>query len=148
MRRLIQAVCWILFLCAQGFAQEFTRVSSATVPPQQVMPDQFTVVRLPVTLTDDPKSNRFDNGNPYTYLEFIQDRRGRTHQLLYQTGFTGNMLFLAYSNSLSPVFGRKDKPMFMFQSCIRGIRDVFSSSGVIEKLIQCVVDRLNYCAET
>lgn len=138
----------LLFLASNHIlGQEFQRGESLLVQPLHIMPDQFTMIRLPETVISGPDANRYDNGNPYTYMELLFDSRQKTYQVIYQTDFLGKMLFLAISNNLSSLFMRKDKPMFLFQSCIRDMNRMMSPVQVAEKAMQCLIDRLNYCKE-
>ena len=138
----------LLFLAVDHvFGQEFQRGESLLVQPLHIMPDQFTMIRLPETVISGPDANRYDNGNPYTYMELLFDSRQKTYQVIYQTDFFGKMLFLGISNNLSSLFMRKDKPMFLFQSCIRDMNRMMSPVQVAEKAMQCLIDRLNYCKE-
>ena len=66
----------LLFLAVDHvFGQEFQRGESMLVQPLHIMPDQFTMIRLPETVISGPGANRYDNGNPYTYMELLFDSR-------------------------------------------------------------------------
>ena len=147
MRKMIFLKMMLFFFVGNLFGQEFQRGESMVVQPLQIIPEQFTMIRLPEEVVTGNGANRYDNGNLYTYMELLFDGRQKTYQVIYQTDFMGKILFLAISNNLTSVFMRKDKPMFLFQSCIKELNRLLSPVQITEKAMQCVIERLNYCKE-
>lgn len=127
--------------------QAFTKSRQSVILPSQILPENYSMIQLPEEKGGDPSLNRYDNGNPYTYLQLITDRSGKIFHILFQTDFLGKITLLAYSNSLYGVFNNREKPIFRFHSCIKNInRYVFSVQNA-EAAINCILERLNYCSE-
>lgn len=149
MKKSIQIVLYlaVLLMVSDLHAQEFHRGQHMLIPTVQVLPGQYVAIQLPESDTNLPFLNVFDPSNPYTYLQIIYDSRQTPYHIVYQTSFLGKMLFLAYSNNLSPVFNKREKPMYFFQKCIRAMQQYMSPFQVTDAAIKCIIDRLNYCSE-
>lgn len=128
-------------------AQQFTIRELSTIKPSQVIIENYTIVNLSKEIIDNNMANRFDINNPYTYLQIVSDEKGNSYHILIQTSFEGKVLFLSYSNNLSALFNKTDKPMFLFTRCLKEINSQLSSPRIMDAAIKCIVTRLNYCYE-
>ncbi len=128
-------------------AQEFTKGRNMVIHPLQVLVEQFTPVAFPIEYQNSVASNQFDRANLYTYIQLITNSARMEYQVLYQTDFFGKILFLAYSNGLSAIFNKKEKPVFALQKCISEINHNLFSVQNSETAIDCIIDRLNYCSD-
>lgn len=141
---------FIVIICIMGGhkninAQQFSTGELATIKPLQVIVENYTQVNLSEDIIKDQQANRFDINNPYTYLQIILDAKTSRYHILFQTSFTGKILFLSYSNNLSVIFNKKNKPMFLFTHCLKKINNHLSSIQIIDAVITCMLERLNYC---
>ncbi|MEP7164324.1 MAG: hypothetical protein ABI741_06505 [Ferruginibacter sp.] len=127
------------------FAQQFSSNELVTIKPSQVIIENYSTINLSKEIIEDPMANRFDQGNPYTYLQIVTDAKLNRYHILFQTGFTGKILFLSYSNNLSALFNKKTKPMFLFTRCLKEINNHISSIEVMDAVVECILARLNYC---
>ncbi len=148
MKKLILPFIFFVFLsgsCKNIYAQQFSVGELSTIRPSQVIIENYSVVNLSKEIIEDPMANRFDVNNPYTYLQIVHDAIANRYHILFQTGFTGKVLFLSYSNNLSALFNKKTKPMFLFIRCLKEINNHISSIQIINAVIECILERLNYC---
>ena len=143
---LIIFLCCIIF-CSNVFSQQYSCTELSPIKPLQVIIENYTCINLSTEIMDDAMANRFDVNNPYTYLQMLHDESGNGYHILLQTNFSGKILFLAYSNNLSAVFNKADRPKFIFQHCLKEINRHISSIQVKDAVIKCMIDRLNYCSE-
>jgi len=138
-------------LCLSMFcrisAQKFSVTEISTIKPSQVIIENYTIITVDNGTADDNKVNRFDGNNPYTYLQMITDDAGNNYHILLQTSLSGKILFLGYSNNLSAVFNKPDKPKFVFQHCLKEINKHITSIQITALAIKCIIERLNYCSE-
>jgi hypothetical protein len=137
----------ILLLYKNLKSQQFSNSELSVIKTSQVIIENYTVVTLSKEIIDETMANRFDAANPYTYLQVINDESGNSYHILFQTNFNGKILFLSYSNNLSALFNKRDKPMFLFTRCLKEINNAISSVQVTNTAIKCIVDRLNYCSD-
>lgn len=146
---IIQISCFVFLSVNNGNsqAQQFTTGELSTIKPSQVIIENYVPVKLSKEMQEDQNANRFDISNPYTYLQVVTDVFGSRYHILFQTGFTGKLLFLSYSSNLSVLFNKKNKPMFLFNHCLRKVNNYISSIQIIEETIKCILERLNYCYE-
>ena len=144
---ILVASCVITFIICPATAQTFNKANQMSIFPSQVLIENYTIVPLSQDNPGPPPENLFDIKNPYTFLQVISDKNGREYHILYQTDFFGKILFLAYSNNLSPVFNNKEKPFFGWQLCIRKLNQSIFSLQNSDVAVNCMLERLNYCAE-
>ena len=130
-----------------SLAQQFSTAEISTIKPVRVIIENYTCVNLSGEVIDDALANIFDINNPYTYLQIVNDAAGKSYHILLQTNFMGKILFLAYSNNLSAVFNKKEKPKFLLLHCLKEINNHLSSVQVMDEAVKCIVERLNYCSE-
>lgn len=130
-----------------AWSQFFSKAEQSVILPSQVMFENYTIIQLPVVSADGLMFNQFDRNNPYTYLQLIKDGSGGNYQVLFQTDFFGKIYLLAYSNNLHRIFGRNDKPLLAFKSCIKHVNKIFFTLQNTEAAINCILERLNYCSE-
>ncbi len=128
-------------------AQQFSIGEQVVIKPSQVIIENYTIVKLSKKIIDESMANRFDVTNPYTYLQVVMDAFGKRSHILFQTNFSGKILFLCYSNNISGLFNKKNKPTFLFSRCLNGVNDHISSVQMAEAVTGCMIDRLNYCFE-
>jgi hypothetical protein len=150
MKKWSKAMLAIVFFMGIIFplcAQNYFRGEQTVVQPLQLMIDNYTPITLGKEIANEPNGNRFDKSNPYTYIQLIRDSYGKDYQVLFQSNFSGKILFLAYSNNLSAIFNNKEKPLNVFVNCIRNVNDHVSPVQNIEAAIKCIIDRLNYCSD-
>ena len=136
-----------VFGSLQLFAQQYSTTELSIIKPSQVILENYTRVNLSNETIGDPMANIFDLHNPYTYLQMIIDAAGNRYHIILQTNFFGKILFLCYSNNLSAVFNKKDKPQFLFRHCLKEMNNHLSAVQVTNTAIKCVLDRLNYGSE-
>lgn len=143
--------CGIFFLILATIEQRangqgFSLGELSLMKPTQVIIENYTTVFLPLKNSEEPMANRFDMQNPYTYLQIMIDPKTTSYHIIFQTDFWGKVLFLCYSNNLVAVFNRADKPMFLFNRCLKNINDQLSPVQVVAALLTCMKERLNYCS--
>ena len=140
-------VCFLSLLCTSNYicAQQFSAGELSTIKPSQVIIENYTTVNLSKEIIDDNMANRFDINNPYTFLQIVNDAVANRFHILFQTSFTGKILFLSYSNNLSGLFNKKNKPVFLFTRCLKDINNHLSSVQMTDNAVKCMVERLNYC---
>jgi uncharacterized protein YaaN involved in tellurite resistance len=73
----------------------------------------------------------------------IFDKAGTVYHVLYQTNFTGKILYLAYSNELVQVFEKKQRLSPAFRNCISMVNNYWMASQNAEAAINCILNRLN-----
>lgn len=127
-------------------AQQYSSTELSTIKPIQLLIENYTRIILSKEMIDDGMANQFDINNPYTYIQLLSDATGNIYHIIYQTNFSGKIMFLAYSNNLSRLFNKPDKPMFLFQHCLKEVNNHLSPVQVTTAAIKCLIDRLNYCA--
>lgn len=137
----------MMFIYSKSGAQHYSLAELSTIKPSRLVIENYCKIKLPIDDSNDPMMNQFDPDNPYTYLQLLMDGNGKTYHLILQTDFSGKVLLLCYSNILAEVFNRKDRPIYFFQKCLKGINEHLSSVQAMDHAIQCMVDRLNNCAE-
>ena len=126
-------------------AQQFSNGELSIIKPSLVIVENYIRVNLSKDIIEDTMANLFDPNNPYTYLQVVNDAVFNRYHILFQTNFLGKILFLSYSNNLSELFNKKDKPMFLFARCLKEINNHISSVQIINAVVNCIADRLNYC---
>ena len=135
----------LLFILLFGVnAQQFSKAELSTIKPSQVIVENYSLINLSKEIVEDPMANKFDVNNPYTYLQIVIDARSNRFHILFQTSFTGKILFLSYSNNLAGLFNKKSKPMFLFTRCLKEINNHISSIEIIDAAVGCIIERLNY----
>lgn len=144
MKKMILLPLAFIFLFGVS-AQQFSTGELSTIKPSQVIIENYNLVNLSKEIIEDPMANKFDVSNPYTYLQIVIDARSNRFHILFQTSFTGKILFLSYSNNLAGLFNKKSKPMFLFMRCLKEINNHISSIEIIDATVKCIVERLNYC---
>ena len=140
------AVVILLMLSSPLRAQNYFRGEQTVIQPLQVIIENYTVISLAKEITDEGNLNRFDKYNAYTYIQIIRNNLGNDCHILFQTSFSGKVLFLAYSNNLGGIFNNKDKPLNVFVNCIKHVNDHLSALQNVEAAVKCIVERLNYCS--
>ena len=145
MKAMLVPVCLLIIITGTQ-AQTYFRGLQTIVQPSQVIIDNYTGIVLGKRAGNEPGLNQFDRSNPYSYLQVVSDNGGKDYHILFQTNFSGKILFLAYSNNLSPVFNNAGKSMNVFLNCIRQVNDFVSPVQNAETAINCIIERLNYCS--
>lgn len=127
-------------------AQSFFRADRMSADPRKLIAENYSVIRLPDAGNEEMKMNVFSRDNPYTWLQLIADERQKVYHVIYQTSFTGRLLYLGISNNLLALFSKKEKPMFVFNSCLEKLQDELMSEKIQEKAVDCILERLAYCS--
>jgi hypothetical protein len=146
----LAAILFLSLACSGSgslMSQTFSYGELSLIKTQQVLIEQYTGIQIPKPGADEPMLNRFDNGNPYTYLQVVKDVKNNSYHILFQTSFMGKLLFLAFSNNLGNVFNRPDKPMFFFSRCMKEVQQYILSMQIADAALKCVLARLNYCTD-
>jgi hypothetical protein len=149
MKHILQGLASALLILSEPVithAQAFNRGSLSAISTNQVIPENYSSVRLDPEQVADPKANIFDISNADTHLQVLIDNAGRKYHILLQTNFTGRVTFLSISNNLATTFSKKDKPMLMFNDCIQDLNTSIIQKQNIEIVIKCVIERLEYCS--
>lgn len=136
-----------LLIMAMNFnakSQIYSIGENSTVSPKLIAEDNFSIIKLSRAEIDGEKTNRFNIQNPYTYIQSINDDRKRVYQVLYQTNFTGRVLYLAVSKNLSDLINNKERGVLAFHSCVNGINEEFTSLKNQEVAINCILQQLNH----
>ncbi len=133
--------------CTRIDAQPYYLGEQLTLRPSQVIIENYTMIPLSKEIIDDPAANQFDRANPYTWLQLVNDNGRNNYHILFQSSFMGKILFLAYSNNLAALFNKMEKPMFLFMRCIKKINEHLSSVQTANAAVNCIIERMNYCAE-
>ena len=149
MKHIIQGLASALLILSDPVithAQAFNKGSLSTISTNQVIPENYSPIRLDPEQVADPKANLFDISNADTHLQVLVDNSGRKYHILLQTNFTGRVTFLSISNNLATLFNKKDKPMLMFDNCIQDLNTAIIQKQNMETAIKCVIERLEYCS--
>lgn len=147
MKKIFLSLLLLILYSNNVRSQQFSNSELSVIKTSQVIIENYTSITLSKEIIDETMANHFDIGNPYTYLQVINDESGNRYHILFQTNFNGKILFLSYSNNLSALLNKKDKPMFLFTRCLKEINNAISSVQVTNTAIKCIVDRLNYCSD-
>ena len=146
MKKIILSCLLAVSVYSAVFPQSYSIAELTTIKPSQVIIENYIRLDLSKEIIDDAKANQFDVNNPYTYLQMLNDSKGNSYHIIFQTNFSGKILFLCYSNNLSAVFNRADKPKFLLTHCLKEINNHVSAVQVMAAAIKCMVERLNYCS--
>jgi hypothetical protein len=136
-------ICFLLLIGKIALSQAYTKGSQVIVSPAQVLPYHYQLIPLQEHGAPLSGLNQFDNSNLYTYLQLIFDKAGTVYHVLYQTNFTGKILYLAYSNELVQVFEKKQRLSPAFRNCISMLNNYWMASQNAEAAINCILNRLN-----
>ena len=136
-------ICFLLLFSKIAQSQAYTKGSQVIVNPAQVLPYHYQMIPLQEHGAPLSGLNQFDNSNLYTYLQLILDKAGTAYHVLYQTNFTGKILYLAYGNELLQVFEKKQRFSPAFRNCINILNTYWMASQNIEAAINCFLNRLN-----
>ena len=142
----IAAIAVLLMMSSLLHAQNYFRGEQTVIQPLQVMVENYTTIPLAKEITDEANLNRFDKFNAYTYLQIIRNSQGNDYHILFQTSFSGKVLFLAYSNNTGAIFTNPQKPLNVFVNCVKHVNDHLSALQNVEAAVKCIVERLNYCS--
>ena len=128
-------------------AQTFNKGYLSIVPTVQIIPENYFTIKMQPEMIGDSKANLFDINNADTHLQILIDNTGKKYHILLQTNFMGKVTYLSISNNLVPIFNKKEKPMFMFESCVQDLNTSISQNQNIETALSCVIGRLEYCSK-
>lgn len=143
----IVAILLLLGYTTMAHSQYFTKAELFVISPGQVLPENYTTINLGAEVITDETANLFQSNNPETRLQVISDISGNRYHILLQTNFSGKITYLAISNNLEQAFNKREKPMFLFNQCIKQLNSYNSPQQNIEAAIQCVMKRLEYCSD-
>lgn len=145
----IQTLTFLLLSVLTGnspAAQTFLRAGTMRPDPAAIIPDQYAVLKLPDADVDDGRINSWDSRNPYTYIELLTNQRGEVFHILYQTGFTGRMMFLGVSKNLEKSLLAREKPQLGFRECLGRINRSDPPLITSESAIDCIMRQLQRSA--
>ena len=145
----MKTILFILSLCLLLFranAQSYNKGEQTLVAASQLIIENYSTIQLGSPVMQDEKANRFDANNVATYLQILTDNNGRKYHILLQLNVMGKLSFLSISNNLAMLFNKREKPMFGFNHCANELNSFMSARQNIEAAVNCVVARLEYCA--
>lgn len=136
----------LLFLSIQHpAAQNFYRFGNMSLDPALVIPENYWPIKLSGQTPVGYQINVFSRKNPYTFLQLISDERKSVYHILYQTTFTGELLYIGCSNNLYGLFSKKEKPLVLFNNCMNEAMEEMASMRIIDRVVDCILSRLAYC---
>jgi len=122
-------------------SQSFFKKNLMSVSNDQLVLNNYSTIKIAgVEL-----NNYFNAKNPYTYLLLIGDEFGNSHQLIYQTNFTGKLEYIGLSNSIYNKFKCTEMPTWKFNTCINQKDKKTLNSIFIDEIIDCILIRINDC---
>jgi len=89
------------------------------------------------------KNKKFNNSNPYTYLQLMVDENGEMYQILYQTDIADSLVYLAISNNAKYECFEVKKNEYC--SCVRKSHEESFPSLQTSSTLDCVVRILRRC---
>ena len=125
------------------FSQSFEKQQQTNAVASQIILNNYTALSLEVG----KKPVAFDLSNTYTYIQPVNDKLGNVYHILFQTDFFGKLNYIALSNNLNEIFNCEKKSLIGFYACIKNIGKSFISTEIIDAIINCILNRINYCAE-
>ncbi|MBU3713539.1 MAG: hypothetical protein FGM46_01165 [Ferruginibacter sp.] len=128
----------------KSYSQAFTRGQQSHIQANQIITEQFFSITLLPVNNSSSELNIYNLHNPYTFIQAIQDAEGKMYQILYQTDFIGNLLYLGISNNLSDRFASPEKPLMKFTICLNKVNQSVFLSENIEMAIGCILSWLNF----
>ncbi len=133
-----------LFFLTKVYGQRFVKISEITSPPGNIIISNYFQIALSAN-----ESNKllYDVNNVDTYTQILQDERENIYHILYQTDFSGHIKFMALSNNLTDYFKCNNFPLNKLYGCFKKSEDDFLPSDISNKIISCIIARLNSCKE-
>ena len=133
---------------SNSFAQGFFKGNSVNVNPSMVIIEEYTTIDLPENNHKFLLQKGFDYKNDATFILPITDENSKVFHVLYQTDFSGKLIYLAVSNNLLEWFLCEKKPMMSFDLCVKKMDCAFFPEKCIDEVIECVIQRLRACYES
>jgi len=141
--KMMKTICWgigvLLFLNTN--AQQWETGLLMRTDPFSIITSHY----LKVGNCDNSLYQEFDVKNPYTYLQLMNDEKGKTYHLLYQTDFSENLTFAAVSNNINQSCFQIRKAATC--GCIKKMQEETFSSLQTSGMLQCVKETMMTCAE-
>lgn len=133
---------WLIVLIyIPSESQTYFKKNLLSVSNEQLVLNNYSTIKI----AELELNNYFNTKNPYTYLLLIGDEQGKTHQLIYQTNFTGNLEYIGLSNSIYNKFKCAEMPTWKFNNCINQTDKTMLNSIFIDEIIDCILMRINDC---
>jgi histidinol phosphatase-like enzyme len=131
-------------LIAKAYGQRFAKTNETITPPGNIIISNY----FPIEWSSiEPVKSLFDINNNYTYMVIVSDKQDGIYHILYQTDFSGNIIYIGLSNNLTDFFYCTNHPMTGLFSCVKKNDGMFLPAEISEKIISCIISRLNCCKE-
>ncbi len=131
----------VSFHLQYSFAQHFIKTNQLVTDPTAIIIKNYS----PISLINEKYLPDFDSKNSYTFIQKITDQNNTVYHVLYQTDFFGTINFIALSNDLWQMFNCNKVGLLSFYSCNHKHSSSNFSMEIIDNVINCILERLNYC---
>ena len=144
----IVLILFMIQVSTVSFSQNFSKIDRIRIDTKLILPENYSPVKLPEGIFRGKIYNKYNPENNDTFLDIIRDGRHGRYHILVQTDFFGNIEYVAVNNSLLILINNKDKPKFAFEHCLEELNNGFSNQQEnIEKLVNCVLERMEICSQ-
>jgi hypothetical protein len=130
------------------YAQSIFKGITVNISPSIIIMEEYTTLDLHENNHKFLLQKSFDYKNDATFILPLTDENSKVFHVLYQTDFSGKLIYLAVSNNLLKWFVCEEKPMFSFDLCIKKMDCTFFPEKCIDEVIECVMQRLRACYES
>ena len=138
----------VLLISFQTYSQNIYKMELLRIDNKLILPENYSSIKLPDEIAKGKRWNNYNSENIDTYLEILQDEHHSHFHILVQTDFFGNVEYAAVNNNLNAIINKKDKPRFVFEHCLLELNNGFSNQQEnIQKIINCIVERLEMCIQ-
>jgi len=124
-----------------SFAQDFIKTNQLVTDPTAIIIKNYS----PISLINEKHFQDFDLKNKYTFIQKITDRNNTVYHILYQTDFFGKISFIALNTDLLEIFNCNKVELLSFYACNHKNSISNFSMEIIDNIINCILERLNYC---
>jgi hypothetical protein len=122
-------------------AQRYQLTDHQSISPEWVSWSAYRPVVFPsVQLAMQP-----DKKNPYTTIYLVRDDKGDFQHILIQTDHFGGCQFIALHSSLYELLQCGQKNRLLLEDCLRNIDQWFLPSEKTDRLLACLLARINDC---
>jgi len=126
-------------------AQSIFKGVSVNISPSIIIMEEYSTIDLHENNHHLLLQKSFDYKNDATFILPVTDENSKVFHVLYQTDFSGKLIFLAVSNNLLKWFVCEEKPMYSFDLCVKKIDCAFFPVKCTDEVIECVMQRLRFC---
>lgn len=141
MMKIIAIICSFWVMCFESKSQLYFKKNWLMISNDQLVINNYSTLKINGLVLN----FNFNTKNPYTYMLLIGDELGKTHQLIYQTNFTGKLEYIGLSNSIYNKFKCVEMPTWKFNNCINQTDITLLNSIFIDEIIDCILMRINDC---